>query len=247
MAGKTRRRPADPLDAIAIRSVEDARAAVGEHVKRGVDWIKLYPTGAYSFTTTGEARYELTYPLPVLQALVEETHRLGRKTACHSFGGDGLEFTITAGCDTVEHGYGLTQQQLDTIVKKGLAYDPTFVRYTEPYMDDNDAKNTGGKFRMIPDLRASGEDGRGNQGAQGDGRQRRRRLYVRARRAGARVRVAGEACRHGIGQGDSGRHDRQCRGHGLAARYRLDHQRASSRTSWPSPAIPSPTSPNCSA
>ena len=142
--------PADPLDAIAIRSVEDARAAVGEHVKHGVDWIKLYPTGAYSFTTTGEARYELTYPLPVLQALVEETHRLGRKTACHSFGGDGLAFTITAGCDTVEHGYGLTQQQLDTIVKKGLAYDPTFVRYTEPYMDDNDAKNTGGKFRMIP-------------------------------------------------------------------------------------------------
>jgi imidazolonepropionase-like amidohydrolase len=142
--------PADPLDAIAIRSVEDARAAVSEHVKHGVDWIKLYPTGAYSFTPTGEARYELTYPLPVLQALVEETHRLGRKTACHSFGGDGLEFTITAGCDTVEHGYGLTQQQLDAIVKKGLAYDPTFVRYTEPYMDDNDAKNTGGKFRMIP-------------------------------------------------------------------------------------------------
>jgi imidazolonepropionase-like amidohydrolase len=86
----------------------------------------------------------------VLQGLVEETHRLGRKTACHSFGGDGLAFTITAGCDTVEHGYGLTQQQLDAIVKKGLAYDPTFVRYTEPYMDDNDAKNTGGKFRMIP-------------------------------------------------------------------------------------------------
>jgi imidazolonepropionase-like amidohydrolase len=36
------------------------------------------------------------------------------------------------------------------MVQKGLAYDPTFVRYTEPYMDDNDAKSTGGKFRMIP-------------------------------------------------------------------------------------------------
>jgi imidazolonepropionase-like amidohydrolase len=141
---------ANPLDAIVIRSVDDARAAVREHVDHGVDWIKLYPTGPYSFAATGDARYELTYPLPVLQALVEETHRLGRKTACHSFGGDGLQFTITAGCDTVEHGYGLTQEQLDTIVKKGLAYDPTFVRYTEPYMDDNDAKSTGGRFRMIP-------------------------------------------------------------------------------------------------
>ena len=36
------------------------------------------------------------------------------------------------------------------MVQKGLFYDPTFVRYIEPYMDDNDSKNTGGKFRMIP-------------------------------------------------------------------------------------------------
>jgi imidazolonepropionase-like amidohydrolase len=142
--------PPNPLASIVVRSVEDARAAVKEHVDRGVDWIKLYPTGGYSFTPTGEARYVLTYPLPVLQALVDETHRLGKKAACHAFGGDGLEFSIVAGCDSVEHGYGLTQQQLDTMVKKGLAFDPTLVRYTEPYMDDNDAKNTGGKFRMIP-------------------------------------------------------------------------------------------------
>jgi imidazolonepropionase-like amidohydrolase len=140
----------DPLAGIVVRSIEEARAAVREHVDRGVDWIKLYPTGGYSFNATGEAQYVLMYPLPVLQALVDETHRLGKKAACHSFGGDGLQFTITAGCDTVEHGYGLTQQQLDTMVQKRLFFDPTLVRYTEPYMDDNDAKNTGGKFRMIP-------------------------------------------------------------------------------------------------
>jgi imidazolonepropionase-like amidohydrolase len=140
----------NPLASIVIRSEEEGRAAVREHVERGVDWIKLYPTGGYSFTPTGEARYVLMYPLPVLQATIDETHRLGKKAACHAFGGDGLEFTITAGCDSVEHGYGLTQAQLDTMVKKGLYFDPTLVRYTEPYMDDNDAKNTGGKFRMIP-------------------------------------------------------------------------------------------------
>jgi imidazolonepropionase-like amidohydrolase len=142
--------PANPLASTVVRSVEEARAAVREHVDRGVDWIKLYPTGGYSFTPTGEAQYVVTYPLPVLQALVEEAHRLGRKTACHGFGGEGLQNAITAGCDTVEHGYGLTQAQLDTMLQKGLAFDPTFVRYTEPYMDDNDAKNTGGKYRMIP-------------------------------------------------------------------------------------------------
>ena len=33
---------------------------------------------------------------------------------------------------------------------KKLYYDPTIVRYTEPYMDDNDTRSTGGKYRMIP-------------------------------------------------------------------------------------------------
>jgi len=36
------------------------------------------------------------------------------------------------------------------MIAKGLAYDPTLQRYTEPYMDDNDARSTGGKYRMIP-------------------------------------------------------------------------------------------------
>ena len=36
------------------------------------------------------------------------------------------------------------------MVQAGLYYDPTFVRYLEPYMDDNDNSSTGGKYRMIP-------------------------------------------------------------------------------------------------
>jgi len=91
-----------------------------------------------------------TYPLAVLQALIDETHRLGKKAGCHVFGGEGLQNTITAGCDTVEHAFGLNQAQADMIVAKKLAYDPTLQRYIEPYMDDNDNKNTGGKYRMIP-------------------------------------------------------------------------------------------------
>jgi imidazolonepropionase-like amidohydrolase len=142
--------PANPLPSIVVRSADEARAAVREHVEHGADWIKLFPGGAYSFAANGEAQYVTTYPLPVLQALIEETHRLGHKTGCHVFGGEGLKNAIVAGCDTVEHAYGLVQEQADTMVAKSLFYDPTLVRYTEPYMDDNDNKNTGGKYRMIP-------------------------------------------------------------------------------------------------
>ncbi len=142
--------PDNPLASAVVRSVEEARAAVREQIGRGADWIKLFPTGAYSFTATGVAQYQLTYPMPVLQALIDETHRLGKKTACHVYGGEGQKNSIIAGCDTIEHAFDLNQEQADMMVQKGLYYDPTFVRYLEPGIDDNDAKNTGGKYRMIP-------------------------------------------------------------------------------------------------
>ena len=142
--------PANPLASTVVRSIEEARAAVREQIGRGADWIKLYPAGNYSFTAAGEAQYVVTYPMPVLQALIDETHRLGHKAGCHVYGGEGQRNAIIAGCDTIEHGFGLNQEQIDMMVAKKLYYDPTLVRYTEPYMDDNDARSTGGKYRMIP-------------------------------------------------------------------------------------------------
>jgi imidazolonepropionase-like amidohydrolase len=141
---------ANPLMSARVHTEDDARAAVREHVERGVDWIKLFPGGAYAFLATGEARYVMTYPLPVLQALIDEAHRLGRKTACHVLGGEGQRNAIAAGCDSIEHAFDLDPEQAEMMVAKGLSYDPTLVRYTEPYMDDNDNKSTGGKYRMVP-------------------------------------------------------------------------------------------------
>jgi len=143
-------RPDNPLASTVVRSIDDARAAVREQIQHGADWIKLFPAGNYSFTATGQDQYQVTYPLPVLQALIDETHRLGKKTACHAYGGEGLRNAIVAGCDTIEHGFGLNRELIDMMVAKKLYFDPTLVRYMEPYMDDTDAKNTGGKYRMIP-------------------------------------------------------------------------------------------------
>jgi imidazolonepropionase-like amidohydrolase len=142
--------PQNPLASTIVRSAEGGRTAVRDQIAHGADWIKLFPTGAYSFDATGQAHYVVTYPLPVLQAMIDETHRLGKKAACHVLGGEGQKNAIVAGCDTIEHAYGLDQEQANMMVAKGLYYDPTLQRYIEPYMDDNDAKNTGGKYRMIP-------------------------------------------------------------------------------------------------
>ncbi|MBF8301281.1 MAG: Amidohydro-rel protein, partial [Acidobacteria bacterium] len=142
--------PVDTLGPLVVRSAEEGRAAVREILKNGAEHIKLRPTGGYTFNETGEPRYVSMYPSEVLQAMIDETHRHGKRAGCHSFGGEGLRNTVIHGCDSVEHGYSLTQELCNMMAQKGLYYDPTLVRYTEPYMDDNDAKNTGGKFRMIP-------------------------------------------------------------------------------------------------
>ena len=115
---------------------------------RGLD--QAVSSGRLFVHAAGKAQYVLTYPLPVLQALIDETHRLGKKAACHVLGGEGQKNAIVAGCDTIEHAFGLDQEQANMMVAKDLFYDPTLQRYIEPYMDDNDAKNTGGKYRMIP-------------------------------------------------------------------------------------------------
>jgi len=142
--------PDNPLAGTVARTVEDARAAVREQVEHGADWIKLYPTSGYSFTASGTVNYQATYPMSVLQTLIEEAHALGKKTACHVYGGEGQRNAILGGCDSIEHAFGLDQEQANLMAARGLYYDPTFQRYIEPYMDDNDAKNTGGKYRMIP-------------------------------------------------------------------------------------------------
>jgi imidazolonepropionase-like amidohydrolase len=142
--------PANPLNSAVIHSTDEARAAVRGEIEHGADWIKLFPAGAYSFSATGQDQYQVTYPLSVLQALIDETHRLGHKAGCHVYGGEGQKNAIIAGCDTIEHGFGLNQEQVKTMVEKKLYFDPTLVRYMEPYMDDTDNKNTGGKYRIIP-------------------------------------------------------------------------------------------------
>jgi len=140
------------LNPIVIHSVEEAQAAVRFEVDHGVDHIKLYPAGGYKFSPSGELQFEVTYPLDVMQALDDEAERLGVKTGSHAYGGAGLQNAITTGHagDSIEHGQGLTQEMCNTMARKGLFYSPTILEYTQPSIEDTDAKNTGGKYGIVP-------------------------------------------------------------------------------------------------
>jgi imidazolonepropionase-like amidohydrolase len=140
------------LNPIVVHSVEEARAAVRFEIDHGVDHIKLFPVGNYKFSPTGELQFEVTYPLEVMQAMDDEAERLGVKTGSHAYGGAGLQNAITAAHagDSIEHGQGLTQEMCNTMAQKGLFYSPTILRYILPSIEDTDAKNTGGKYGIVP-------------------------------------------------------------------------------------------------
>ena len=217
------RRTRASATSLSVRPKKDVRP-FGAVFQNGAEHIKLYPTGGYKFDEKGVPQYGVTYPLEVLQAIIEETHKHGKRAGCHSFGGDGLRNTVVAGCDSVEHGYSLTQEQCDLMAQKGLYYDPTLVRYTEPYMDDNDAKNTGGKFRMIPHLRGECAQVHRDEGREDGDRHRGRRLDLCPRNAGPRVRRLCQAGRHDADRCTAGRDDQCCRDDAVAEPCRIDHE-----------------------
>jgi len=59
------------------------------------------------------------------KAIVDETHRLGKKVAAHCIGSDGIAAALRAGVDTVEHGDGLTDAEIDEIAQRGIYWVPT--------------------------------------------------------------------------------------------------------------------------
>jgi imidazolonepropionase-like amidohydrolase len=133
-----------------IHGVDQAREVVREQIHYGADWIKVFPTGAYSFGSDGELFVDPTFTLPELQAIVDEAHRHHRKVAAHAYGGEGLRNSVIAGVDCVEHGQGLDDSEIAMMVQKGIYFDVTGFRYTMPEIAENDRRNTGGKYSIIP-------------------------------------------------------------------------------------------------
>src|SRR5580692_2415099 len=108
-----------------VDGVEGARKAVREQIMYGADWIKYYSDRKYHFEADGVLHSMVNFTDEEAKAIVDETHRLGKKVAAHCIGSDGIAAGLRAGVDTVEHGDGLIDALIDEIVKKGVYWVPT--------------------------------------------------------------------------------------------------------------------------
>jgi len=108
-----------------VDGVEGARKAVREQVMYGADWIKYYSDRRYHFEADGVLHSMVNFTDEEAKAIVDEAHRLGKKVAAHAIGSDGIAAALRAGVDTVEHGDGLTDAEIDEIAKRGIYWVPT--------------------------------------------------------------------------------------------------------------------------
>ena len=98
---------------------------VREQVRYGADVIKIFPSGGYSFNSKGDLYVEPMLTLEEVQALVDEAHAHHRRVAAHTYGGDGLKYSILAGVDTIEHGDAGTPEVFKLMAERHVPLCPT--------------------------------------------------------------------------------------------------------------------------
>ena len=110
-----------------VDGVEEIRKAVREQVMYGADWIKYYSDHGYFYGDGGVLHSHVNFTDEEAKAIVEETHRLGKKVAAHAIGSDGIAAALRAGVDTIEHGDGLTEAQMEEMTRRGIYWVPTIM------------------------------------------------------------------------------------------------------------------------
>jgi imidazolonepropionase-like amidohydrolase len=111
-----------------VRGVDDAVAAVREHLVIGVDLIKVYADSAPNVARLS---------VEEMSAIVKEAHRYGLRVAAHAVGDISVRDAALAGVDSVEHAYSVSNETIQLLKEKNIFVVPTlvssdsFARYME--------------------------------------------------------------------------------------------------------------------
>jgi imidazolonepropionase-like amidohydrolase len=110
-----------------INGADAARQAVRLNDKYGADVIKTCATGGVLSLTDAVDTPQLTQA--ELDAMVDEAHALGKKTAAHAHGAEGAKRAIRAGIDSIEHGTFLDDEALSLMKARGTCLVPTLMAH----------------------------------------------------------------------------------------------------------------------
>jgi len=98
-------------------------AKVREGVKYGADFTKICATGGV--LSRGDNPESEEYSPEEMRAIVEESHRLGRKVATHAHGARGIKDAVLAGVDSIDHGSFVNEEDIRLMKQRGTYLVPT--------------------------------------------------------------------------------------------------------------------------
>lgn len=110
-----------PKGAQEVTGVAEIVKAVREQAGMGADWIKVYA----DYGRGPGGKQTPTFSVEELRALVEEAHSAERPVSAHATTAEGMRRAILAGVDSIEHGYGGTEEVFRLMASKNVAYLPT--------------------------------------------------------------------------------------------------------------------------
>ena len=109
----------DSTPAEAVADGEDAvRLQTREHIKHGVDWIKLAATGG--FASHGTVPGAASYTVEEIRAAVDEAGKRGLHVAAHAHGADGIRNAVAAGVRSIEHGTLMDEESIRLMKEQGV-------------------------------------------------------------------------------------------------------------------------------
>jgi len=109
---------------------------VRETIKYGADVIKFCSSGGV--LSKGDNPLLEAYSPEEMQALVAESHRLGRKVATHAHSALAIKDAVRAGVDSIEHGIFLDEEGIALMKQHGTYLVPT--SYPLFWFEQNTAK-----------------------------------------------------------------------------------------------------------
>jgi len=110
--------------------VEGVRERVRENVKRGADVIKFMASAGVLSNEASVGAPQ--YTQEEMDAIVDESHRWGKKVATHAHGAEAIKMAIKAGVDSVEHCSMIDAEGLKMAKQKGTFLD--FDIYDDDYI-----------------------------------------------------------------------------------------------------------------
>src|SRR2546428_11729255 len=119
-----------------VTNIDEAVEEVRRQVKNGVDCIKLALDG---IQRRPDGELIAAFTQHETDAIVRETHRMGKKAIAHAVGREATLYAARSGVDLIFHGFDLDEECIAAMLTTGSALCPTLthprnlIEFTQPH------------------------------------------------------------------------------------------------------------------